>query len=160
MSKLDKYNDIINKTALTAAGFGVPGAFVPWLDVGSVSACWITMTMMIAEKAGHQVDEKSVGKFIVTIVEGAAAYMIGSKVLTALLNLIPVAGTGTAISLNAALNWLYTIRLGRALAKRFDNRNFDMEDLAGMAVTIQAMVFVVPSLGELKQAFSAISSNG
>jgi hypothetical protein len=64
-----------------------------------------------------------------------------------------------AIGLNCALTYLFTQRLGKYVAERFDAINFQNDDLnvlLNSAKTIAPMLFVLPSFDELQQAIDAV----
>lgn len=151
--KIKKHEGAIYTAALAAGGAGVPGAFIPALDVAAVGGTWATMLLVIAGDAGRTLDRNTALKFTTAVVTAGAAYIGGSKLLTYLLHLIPGVGTVGAVSVNCLLNFLYTMRLGRFAALQMEKADFDTGDFANMIPEITAMVFAMPSMMELKDAW-------
>ena len=145
-----QYQSIVRKSAMAAAAVGIPGAFSFGLDVTAMSGIWITMTLAVAKESGHDVDQAFVTKPVAGVASGTAGYIGGSKVATTLLHIIPGAGSMAAMSVNSALDFLYTWRLGSALADLFDRPDFAPSDAARMARNIAGAIGVLPTYGELR----------
>jgi uncharacterized protein (DUF697 family) len=148
---------IIIKSAIAAGGAGAPGAFVPGIDIAAISSIWTNMVTCIARETGRKIDNNTVLKFIGAIASGSAAYIGGSKAINWLLNLIPGVGTIAAVGLNCAFNFVYTFRLGKQVAKEFEKSTFDADSLLYFGKSIMKIVFAVPTVSELKEAFNYLS---
>lgn len=156
LDDLGKYQDIIFQHSLTAAGIGgTIGAIIPGVDVAGVSATWITMIARIADRAGHA-DDGAFAKFIINSLQGAGSYMVGSTVLRWLL-LATGIGILAGAALNAVLNFLYTARLGIFIAEQYDKPGFEWEHGFAAAESIVEIIFAVPTLEELKFAFTMVN---
>ena len=136
-----EYKDIVDAAALAAAGAGVPGTFTPGFDLVAIGGIWTSMMVAIAEKSGHEVDRAFAAKTISAVGAGIVAYSAGSKILTFGLLTIPGAGWITAVTMNGALNYWYTKRLGKALAEMFGRPNLQLKDANAVARAL------VPALG-------------
>jgi uncharacterized protein (DUF697 family) len=158
-SSVKKHERVIYTAAITAAAAGVPGAFVPALDIGAISGAWGTMLIMIADKSGRELDYNTAMKLATAILGGAAAYLGGSKVFTMALNLIPGFGTVTAVGINSLLNFLYTVRLGSFIARQMEKTDFDTNDIAHLVPELTAIVFAVPTFGELRGTWNDYREN-
>lgn len=144
-----KYQSIVKNSAMAAGALGVPGAFSFGLDVTGMSGIWIAMTLAIAGESGHDVDRAFATKLVAAVTAGVAGYVGGSKVATTLLHLIPGAGSVAAMGVNSALDFLYTWRLGSALANLFDKPEFVPGDIGTMAWNIIQVIGPLPTFREL-----------
>jgi hypothetical protein len=153
-AKLKKYEEAIYPAAYGAAALGVPGSFIPVLDVGGMTTIWGTMIVSIAAKSNRQLDSDAALKFVTAILAGAGAYLGGTKVLTTVLHFFPGAGTIASVGLNCLLNFLYTFRLGRFVALQMEKPGFGTEDWAAMVPEITSMVFALPSLAEIQESWA------
>jgi uncharacterized protein (DUF697 family) len=127
LDDLGKYQDIIFQHSLSAAATeGTIGAILPGVDTVGVSAIWITMIIRIADAAGNPTDDAVVQKFIVSLVQSAGSYIVGTVVLRIILLSTGIGILGAAV-MNAILNFLYTARLGIFIAEQYDNPGFSME---------------------------------
>ncbi|ELP54194.1 hypothetical protein D3800_20305 [Microcystis aeruginosa NIES-298] len=151
--KIKKYEDSIYGCAFMAAGIGAPGSIVPGLDIGGVSGTWAGMILGIAKIAERQLDKNTVLKFVGGILAGSAGYLGGSKVLTFALHAVPGIGTLGAVGINCLLNFIYTIRLGRYVALQMEKPGFDTQDWADLIPEITALVFAMPTVTELREAW-------
>jgi hypothetical protein len=151
--QIKKYEHEIYTTAYIAAASGTWGAFIPVMDTVYVSASWVIMIGSIAEKANRKLEKETVAKFVSGILAGSAAYLAGTKVLVFLLNAIPGLGTLGAVGINALLNFLYTIRLGRYIALAMEKPDFNTSDWANLIPEITSVVFGIPTVPEMQEAF-------
>ncbi|MDJ0662268.1 MAG: hypothetical protein QNJ42_22680 [Crocosphaera sp.] len=150
------YDGIIHGFAVECAGVGLAAAGTP-ADLPLVTGSWVAMTLVIANQTGHTLSKDSVSKFVTTVIQGAGAYIVGSRVFTFLLNfVVPGFGTVGAASLNAALNWIYTFRFGREIAKRFERPNFSIDELSELALIFPQLIFPTPSVDEIRNALQQI----
>ncbi|AFZ38313.1 hypothetical protein Sta7437_4885 (plasmid) [Stanieria cyanosphaera PCC 7437] len=153
VADLGKYKDIVHQSALASAGLAVPGTFVPGVDLLGVSGVWISMIYRIAETSGNGYIEKgAIQRFCVNLAQGAGSYYFGSKALQWLLIATGVGAIG-AVTLNSALNYLYTARLGVYIAEQFDRPDFHMENVFSGIGSIIPIMFAIPSIDELKFVF-------
>lgn len=144
-----KYQSIVKSSATAAGAVGVPGAFSFGLDVTAMSGIWIAMTLAIARESSHDVDRAFATKLVAAVTAGVAGYVGGSKVATTLLHLIPGAGSVAAMGVNSALDFLYTWRLGSALANLFDKPDFVAGDIGSMAWNIVQVIGPLPTFREI-----------
>jgi uncharacterized protein (DUF697 family) len=153
LDDLGKYQDIIFQHSLSAAATGgTIGAILPGADTVGVSAIWITMIIRIADAAGNPTDDAVVQKFIVSLVQSAGSYIVGTVVLRIILLSTGVGILGAAV-MNALLNFLYTARLGIFIAEQYDNPGFSMEHAMSALDSAAKIIFVIPTPEELKFAF-------
>lgn len=145
----------INHSALVAAGLGIPGIFLPGVDMAGVAAIWIKMMIDLAKDAGHDVDMEFAGKVITSMVAGASLYMGGSKLMTTLLTFTGV-GAIPAAGINALFNWIYTLRLGKLLATQFNTPGFTVNALLSSASQFTGLVFALPTFGEFSSAWHSV----
>lgn len=151
---LGKYQSIISQHSIAAAGAAGAGAILPLADTIVVSGIWITMIVRIAERAGHTVDEAVVQKFVISLLQGAGSYIVGSALLRVLLMMTGVGIIGASV-INALLNFLYTARLGVFIAEQFDEPGFEMIHALSTVDSVIKIVFSIPTVDELKFAFNA-----
>ena len=150
-----KNQQIVNNSALAAAGLGIPGIFLPGVDMVGVSAVWVKMMVDLAKESGHEVNLEFAGKVMSSVLAGAGLYMGGSKLLTTLLTFTGV-GAVPAAGLNAIFNWIYTLRLGKLLATQFSKPGFTPAMLMASAKGFTGLVFALPTLGEVGDAWHAV----
>jgi uncharacterized protein (DUF697 family) len=132
-----------------AAGVGVPGILAPGLDEAAMYTIWLAMITTVAKRTGASLSPASAAKLVASALGGAAAYTVGSKVLTwgvlAVLAAVPVAALPAAMGMNAAINALLTWRLGRACTQRFADPRFGARD----ALVITRDIFALPGVSEI-----------
>lgn len=150
---IKKHEAGIYVAAYSAAAAGIPGAFVPALDVAVVGGAWATMLVAIASNSNRQLDQNTALKFATGILSGGAAYLGGTKLLTYTLHAIPGLGTIASVGINSLLNFLYTFRLGRFIALQMEKPEFDTADWASLIPELTAMVFAMPSIMEIQEAW-------
>lgn len=156
MTDSDKFQEIVNRAALKAAGLGIPGSFFPPLDMAGMSYIWIKLIRNLAKASGHKINMIMATKFILSITSGTALYLGGSRLLNMMLHLIPGAGSITAATTNAAFNWIYTLRLGKLLANQFSQPGFNSSMLIISASGIAGLIFALPTSDEISDAFHTI----
>lgn len=157
--RIKKYEPPIYACAYASAGLGIPGTFVPGIDVGGMIGLWVAMLIGIANMAGRSLDRDTAFKLISGVLAGSAAYIGGSKVLTYALNFIPGLGTIGAIGINSILNFLYTVRIGRFIAVQMEKPDFNTEDFSALIPDIAAMVFAAPSMTEIRESWRDYNNN-
>lgn len=64
---------------MIAAWVGIPGIFVPVLDMGGVGVTWTVMTGRIAAKSCKELSPELIARFAAAAVSAVSAYMISSK---------------------------------------------------------------------------------
>jgi hypothetical protein len=74
-----KYKDTVSTAMMSAAALGLPGVFVPALDMGGMATIWTAMITSIANKSGHEVSANMVAKLVAAAGAGVSAYLVGSK---------------------------------------------------------------------------------
>ena len=157
MTDSRKAQEIIHNHALAAAGLGIPGSFIPMADMGGMAVIWGKMILELADESGHAVDAAYGTKLATSVLSGVTLYIGGSKAMTWLLHFIlPGVGTLTAAAINAMFNWMYTLRLGKLIAKHFEQPGFHADSFLLVAKGFASLVFALPTLGEFKEAFEAI----
>jgi uncharacterized protein (DUF697 family) len=130
----------------------VPGNFIPASDLPLVVGIWAAMIVKIAKDSGHDVDSNYILKVLASGTAEAAAYWAGGKVFTWLLNVIPVAGPAGYIMINASLNALFTLRLGKHAAKPFDDPNNNIDEILLEGFRDLTFLFSkLPSKGEINE---------
>lgn len=157
MAIAEKYRQIVKNSTLAAGGIGVIGAFMPAADLAAMTTLWVKITLDIAEKSGHKLDQAYATKMVTAVLTGVAGYVGGSKILTWVLQGIPVANLA-GMGINAGLNALYTYRMGHALSSLFDKGSFDMSDYATTAVYMLSLLAGIPRPEEIGD-FIAIIAN-
>jgi hypothetical protein len=149
----EKYEGIIGGSVVTTAGIAVPGLFVPALDMAGVGATWTVMIGAIAEKSDREISPETVAKLVAAAVSAVSGYVLGSKILTwlaaPLIMAFPVAGVPAAVAVNAALNGLFTLRLGLACVSNFSRPDFNALDLANFIVSLAGLMAKWPSSEEI-----------
>jgi uncharacterized protein (DUF697 family) len=149
----------IRTAVLLAAGLGIPGLFHPGLDETGMGAIWLTMVTSIAKRSGAEISPATAGKFVTSALSSVAAYSLGSKILTwaalPVLAAFPVAGIPAAIGMNAALNALFTFRLGKECVKRFSDPRFTSSDV----ITLGRLLVSIPSTSEIRDLKRLISGD-
>ena len=75
-----KMQSIINfhTKAMTWVG-GVGGLVGAGADVPFLATSWVTMTIDLAEKAGHSLDSQTAKKITMTVATGIGAFAVGMK---------------------------------------------------------------------------------
>jgi uncharacterized protein (DUF697 family) len=149
----EKYYRPVGTAVVAAAGLGVPGLFVPPLDMAGVGATWTGMVIAIAKKSGHEINTAAAGKIVAAAVGALGGYKLGSKLLTwaatPLLLTFPVAGVPAVVAANATLNALFTLKLGVATCKQFSRPGFGAKDTAELAVGIAGQLVPMPTRKEM-----------
>lgn len=156
MSASREMNEIINKAALQAAGVGIPGSILPPLDMVGMSIIWFKLIRGLSKASGHKVNLVYASKFALSLTSAASLYLGGSKLLGALLHLIPGAGTLTAVTINSIFNWVYTLRLGKMLADQFSQPGFNTGTLMMSVSGITGLLFALPRADEVSDAFHSL----
>lgn len=157
MSIPSRYKDIVSTGVIASIAVGPLGAFGAW-DAGGIGAIWTTMFVSIANKAGHELDNDYVKKFIASAVTGGAAYYAGCKAATWLFHLIPGAGTLLAMGISSAMNGVFTLKFGSAVANSFEKGDFDVDDAAIAVTTILSLLCTFPTIDEWKDLININNS--
>lgn len=110
---------------------------------------WGLMIREIAAVSGHRIDSNYAKKIAYGVGAGVAAYVGGSKLAMKLLHLVPGFGTLAAIGVNSSLNFLFTYKLGSALAKLFDKGAFDESDTTEAVLVLTTLVAAVPDWNDM-----------
>jgi hypothetical protein len=69
------------------------------------------------------------------------------------LHFIPVAGTLAVVGISGAMNYLYTWRLGAAMATMFDKPDFSFREALAIAAQLVKVLIPKPSSRELIEIF-------
>ena len=150
----EKYYRPVGTAVATAAGLGVPGVFVPPLDMAGVGATWTAMVVAIARKSGHEMDAAAAGKVVAAGVGALAGYKLGSKILTwtaaPLVVTFPIAGVPAVVVANATLNGLFTLKLGVATCNQFSRPGFRTMDVLNLARAIAMELVPMPTMAEIR----------
>jgi hypothetical protein len=143
--------EAVRSAVRKAAGIGVVGALHPGFDEAAMATLWTYMVTTIAGRSRVQLAAATVTKLVAAAVSACAAYSTGSKLLTWGMGLVVPGGllvaAPAAITLNSALNAVFTYRLGRHCVRCFGRPGLDARDVL---VIVRALV-VVPSLGEIAE---------
>jgi uncharacterized protein (DUF697 family) len=141
--------DAIRTAVRAAAAVGVPGYFHPGLDESGMTTIWVAMVTTIAKREGAELNQATAGKLVTSAVAGVSAYTLGSKILTwavpLVLPAVAFAAVPAAVALNAALNAVFTYKLGRECERRFADPTFTKADV----LSIGRHLGLVPSLFEI-----------
>lgn len=107
----------IKAKMILAAGFSPAGVLLPALDTTAIAALWGRMLYNIAKIHNVSMSRETCVKVAASCLIGVSAYLVGSKVLTWLLNFIPGLQLWPAMAGNALFNAYYTYDVGRAFDK-------------------------------------------
>jgi hypothetical protein len=158
----EKYYGTVATAVASAAGVGVVGLFMPALDMAGVGATWTGMVIAIAAKSGHDLNAAAAAKVVAATLSAVSGYALGSKILTwaatPLVLTFPVAGIPSVVAVNAALNGLFTLKLGVATINQFSRPNFNVMDGAQLAVAIVGQLHPIPSMDEVRLVKKMIAS--
>ena len=141
----DEMEKIVNYHTAGLGGVGaLAGPFGPGTDLPIIGASWVTMTMQLAEEAGHDLDRQTVKKICIAVATGAGSFIAGSKIATTAAGWIAALFTGGASLLvsaagNAALNAAFTRAYGRACAKYF----LQTDEIPASQVAVAALIAMV-----------------
>lgn len=163
MTSIDeKYYGTVATAVGAAAGIGVAGLFAPALDTAGVGATWTGMVIAIAAKSGHELNAAAAAKVVAATLGAVSGYALGSKILTwaamPLILTFPVAGVPAVVAVNAALNGLFTLKLGVATINQFTRPDFNAVDRAQLAVAIVGQFHPIPSMDEIRLAKEMIAA--
>lgn len=157
-----RYREIVSRGVVAAAGIAIPGIFVPTLDLAGVGTIWTTMIVAIANKSGHEFNGTTVAKLVTSAVSAVSAYVIGSKILTwaatPLILAFPIAGVPAVTALNAALNGLFTLRLGMVCSRHFSRSEFTDQDALLLAAKIGTHLLGWPTHEEIQTVKEFLSN--
>ena len=121
----DDMQETINAHTIGLGGVGIIGGIAgPHLDLPVIALSWVTMTIDIAEKAGHEMDKQTAKKICAAVATAAGAMITGTKVAGFAVGWIGAVFTGGAslvalAAANAALNAAFTRSYGKACAMYF-----------------------------------------
>jgi hypothetical protein len=112
------------------------------------------MVVAIARKSGHEMNTAAAGKIVIAALGALGGYKLGSKILTwaaaPLVLAFPIAGVPALMATNAALNGLFTLKLGVATCKQFSRPNFSGFDIANLARSIAVDLVPMPTMDEIR----------
>jgi len=150
----DSYLGPIKTAVVAATGTGIPAVLVPALDAGGIGPIWATMISGIAARAGREICAPDIAGLVTTAVGAVSGYVRGSKILSwlaaPLVIAFPVAGVPPTVAVGAMLNGIFTLRLGRACARRFTDPGFTGLDMADLTAGIGGRLARLPSGEEIK----------
>jgi uncharacterized protein (DUF697 family) len=147
----DEDFDAIIATAAGAAASAAPLLVVsPVSDAPAVAVIWSGMVYKICRAAGRDVDRENAGRLAVAVAAGAGTYWVGSKALSGVLAKVPFT-MAPAIGANAALNAVFTFRLGHALVDLMERPDFDPTDWSYLVEFLSAALRPRPSVEELQR---------
>lgn len=136
----DAARTAIRTAVRAAAGMGVPGIFSPGLDEAGMTAIWSAMVVTIAKRQGAELSPPTAAKLVASALASVSAYTIGSKILTWAVLLVgsaaPFATWPAAMAFNAALNAVFTYKLGRKCAQRFADPTFSRADVLSIGASL------------------------
>jgi hypothetical protein len=116
-------------------------------------------TRPVWARSGAEISPATAGKFVTSALSSVAAYSLGSKILTwaalPVLAAFPVAGIPAAIGMNAALNALFTYRLGKECVRRFSDPRFTSSDV----ITLGRLLVSIPNTSEIRDLKRLISGD-
>jgi uncharacterized protein (DUF697 family) len=121
----DDMQNTINAHTVGLGGVGIIGGIAgPHADLPIIALSWVTMTVDIAEKAGHEMDKQTAKKICAAVATAAGAMITGTKIAGSALGWIGAVFTGGAslVALavaNATLNAALTRSYGKACAMYF-----------------------------------------
>lgn len=157
-----KYKDTVSTAMLSAAALGLPGVFVPALDLGGMAAIWTAMIGSIASKSGHEVSANMIAKLVAAAGAGVSAYLVGSRILTwvaiPLILTFPIAGIPAVAGINGFLNGLFTYRLGLTVSQQMSKPGFTKDDFLALTVAVVPSLIHMPSVSEIEEVRSMLMS--
>jgi hypothetical protein len=157
-----KYKDTVSTAMMSAAALGLPGVFVPALDMGGMATIWTAMITSIANKSGHEVSANMVAKLVAAAGAGVSAYLVGSKILTwlaiPLILTFPIAGIPAVAGINGFLNGLFTYRLGLTVSEQMSRPGFTKDDFLALTIAVVPSLIHMPSIGEIEEVRSMLMS--
>lgn len=147
MASSYEIDEIIKIGSRAAAGAGVIGAATT--DLPALAGIWGTMIYKIAKANYVDLDSDTCVKVATAVIASGASWMSGCAVLTKILTWSGV-GLFLGVSINCAVNYFYTWRLGVAFDEIFDDYGIEkaIDKLAWIAVQ---KLCPVPSLHEFKE---------
>lgn len=156
---LKKYEDSIEDAALAAGALGVAGVFYAPLDMAGMAAIWAGLFSDIAETSGHEFDESMVKKFVKSLIQSAALYYGGSRVLTLALSFVPGAGMVMGPVVNAGLNYKATKNFGQFVAQQLNSPDFSWGGLERAALRAGTALFGVGLLDDFSETNEVLSAS-
>ncbi|MGH3787117.1 MAG: hypothetical protein ACRDRG_11335 [Pseudonocardiaceae bacterium] len=147
----DEDYDIIIATAAASAAGASPLIVVSVVsDAPVVAGIWTGMIYKICRQAGHEIERETASRLAVAVAASAGTYWAGSKVLGIILSKIPFT-MAPAIGANAALNALFTLRLGNALIDLMEKSEFDLTDWGYLVEFLGKAMRPRPSVEEIQR---------
>ena len=119
--------DVINAHTFGLGVVGIRGGIGgPGTDLPVIAGSWVEMTIDLAAKAGHKMDEQTAKKICLAVATGAGAFLAGTKLSSAAGGWIGAAFTaGLSLLISAvgnALNAAFTQSYGKSCARYFSSR--------------------------------------
>ena len=136
---------IINGHTVGLGGVGILGGLAgPGADLPAIAASWVTMTLHLAEEAGHHLERDAVKKICLAVATGAGAFLAGTKLAATVGGWIAATftfGTSLLVSAggNAALNAAFTRAYGRSCARYF----LQSEKIDGFDVVVAVLIALI-----------------
>jgi hypothetical protein len=147
-----RFRPIVGGASAAAGALGVPGAFAFGADVPILIGIWTLGAVMIVDKAGATTTKAQLKAFVTSTISGAALFMAGSKLATAIFHLLPGPGTLAAMGVNSSLNALFTYRFLRSVAKVYDD--YDGEEMVmrnlNSALSLFSVVGILSDASDMK----------
>lgn len=118
-------NNIIENHTIGLGATGIAGGLLgPGADLPIIAGSWVTMTISLADEAGHKMNNETAKKVCLAVATGGGAFLAGAKIAATAAGWIGALFT-VGISLaasaagNAALNAAFTSAYGKACARYF-----------------------------------------
>ena len=116
---------IVESHSSGLGGVGVIGGVIgPGTDLAIIGGSWVTMTIQLADEAGHVFDQQTAKKVCIAVATGAGAFMVGTKIAATAFGWLGAVFTGglsiaAAAAGNAALNYSFTKAYGYSCSRYF-----------------------------------------
>lgn len=136
---------IITGHTLGLGGVGILGGLAgPGADLPVIAGSWVSMTLQLADEAGHHMERDLVKKICLAVATGAGAFLAGTKVAATAAGWITAAFTLGASLLvsaggNAALNAAFTRAYGRSCARYF----LQSDKIDGFDVVVAVLIALI-----------------
>lgn len=143
-----KYQDIVKKALVAAAGVGPLGVVGGPSDALAIAAIWTTMFIAIRKKANSNfgTDPSRIAK---SVISGFVKYYLACKVATWTFFLIPGAGIFAGMSVSAVCNIYFTYNFASIIIELMDTKPYYSDD--DIIKEIISLIKKTPTVEEVKE---------